>query len=87
MFGGLAAMFDFPVAQAVMARLHPPNVVWGMLFALALLCAFLVGYDHAGLKSRSPFYLLVILDLEFPRVGVVRVERFDQLLVALRDTM
>jgi hypothetical protein len=97
-FGGLAAMFEFPVDQAVMARLHPPTVVWGMLFGLALLCAFLVGYDHAGLKTRSSFYLLVypltmaaiiwvILDLEFPRLGVVRVERFDQLLISLRDTM
>lgn len=97
-FGGLAEMFDFPVDQAVMARLHPPYVVWAMLFALALLCAFLVGYDHAGMKTRSRFYLLVypitmaailwvVLDLEFPRVGVVRVEHFDQLLVSLRDTM
>lgn len=97
-YGSIADVYNFPVDQAVMARLHPPKVVFIMLFGLALLCAFLVGYDHAGLRRRNWFYLLVypvamagivwvILDLEFPRVGVVRVERFDQLLINLRDTM
>ena len=30
---------------------------------------------------------LVILDLEFPRFGLIRIDAFDQVLVELRDSM
>jgi hypothetical protein len=29
----------------------------------------------------------VILDLEFPRLGIIRIDAFDQVLVELRQTM
>ncbi|NTV56720.1 MAG: DUF4239 domain-containing protein, partial [Deltaproteobacteria bacterium] len=69
-----------------------------MLFVLALVSALLSGYAMAGNKSRSWLHILcfaliialtvyVILDIEFPRLGLIRVDAFDQALVYLLETM
>jgi hypothetical protein len=69
-----------------------------MLFTLALVSALLSGYGMAGGKSRSWLHILcfafivavtvyVILDIEYPRVGLIRIDDFDQALVELRETM
>lgn len=69
-----------------------------MLFVLALVSSLLAGYGMAGGKSRSWLHMLcfavviavavfVILDLEYPRLGLIRVDAFDQALVQLRDSM
>jgi hypothetical protein len=31
--------------------------------------------------------IFIIIDLEFPRIGLIRVDAFDQALVDLRDSM
>jgi hypothetical protein len=52
----------------------------------------------AGGKSRNWLHILgfaasvavsvyVIIDIEFPRLGLIRVDAFDQALVELRDSM
>jgi hypothetical protein len=33
------------------------------------------------------FTIYVILDLEFPRAGLIRIDAFDQVLVELRQSM
>jgi hypothetical protein len=69
-----------------------------MLFALALATSLLVGYGMAGGKSRSWLHMAgfafgtaaavyVILDIEFPRFGLIRIETFDRALVELRESM
>jgi hypothetical protein len=69
-----------------------------MLIALALASALLAGFGMAGSKSRSWLHILgfagvmavavyVIIDLEFPRLGLIRVDTFDQALVELRASM
>ncbi|HOB97813.1 MAG TPA: hypothetical protein PKM43_03580 [Verrucomicrobiota bacterium] len=69
-----------------------------MLGALALMSSLLAGYAMAGGRSRSWIHVIgfalilattvyVILDLEFPRLGMVRIDSFDRLLVELRATM
>jgi len=65
---------------------------------LALASALLAGYGLAGGKSRGWLHsvgfaavmaasVYVILDLEFPRLGLIRVDAFDQVLVELRANM
>jgi NhaP-type Na+/H+ and K+/H+ antiporter len=62
-----------------------------MLLATALVCALLAG--NAMLKSRSPNWIhilgfaaittitmYVILDLEYPRRGLIQVDALDQML-------
>jgi hypothetical protein len=78
--------------------MHPPAVVFMMLFGLALAASLLAGYGMTGSKVRSWFHMVgfalvvavsvyVILDLEYPRLGLIRVDALDQALVDLRESM
>jgi hypothetical protein len=94
----LNAMIDITTTRTMVTLLHPPGIIFVMLFALALVSALLSGYGMAGGKSRSWLHILsfafiiaitvyVILDIEYPRMGLIRVDAFDQALVDLRETM
>jgi hypothetical protein len=94
----LNEMFDITTTRTMAARTHPPAIVFAMLFALGLASALLAGYAMAGSRSRGWLHALgfaavmaasvyIILDLEFPRLGLVRVDAFDQALVDLRASM
>jgi hypothetical protein len=69
-----------------------------MLAALALASAILAGYGMAASQTRSWIHILefaaimavtvyIIVDLEHPRLGLIRVDAFDQVLVDLRNSM
>jgi hypothetical protein len=90
----LNAMIDITTTRTMKASLHPPLVVFGMLFALALASALMAGYGMAGGKTRSWLHMVgfaavmaitvyVILDVEFPRLGLIRVDAFDRTLSEL----
>jgi hypothetical protein len=94
----LNAMFDITTTQNMATLMHPPAVVFVMLFGLALAASLLAGYGMTGSKTRSWFHMVgfalvvavsvyVILDIEYPRLGLVRVDAFDQALVDLRESM
>lgn len=94
----LNAMIDITTTRAMAARMHPPAIVFVMLFGLALAASVLAGYGMTGNKTRSRFHMVgfalvmataifVILDLEYPRLGLIRVDDFDQALVDLRESM
>lgn len=79
-------------------QMHPPAAIYLMLVALALACSMLAGYAMAGSSSRSWGHLIgfagviaitiyIILDMEFPRVGLIRLDAADQVLVDLRARM
>jgi cytochrome c oxidase subunit IV len=91
-------MIDITTTQTMAAQMHPPVIIFAMLFVLALVSSLLAGYGMAGGKSRSWFHVLcfavviavavyVILDMEYPRLGLIRVDAFDQALVDLRNGM
>jgi len=94
----LNAMIDITTTRIMAAQTHPPAIIFAMLFGLALASALLAGYDMAGAKSRNWIYMIgfaatvavavyVILDMEFPRLGLIRVDAFDQALIELRESM
>jgi hypothetical protein len=94
----LNQMFDVASARLANTQLHPPPIIFLMLAGLALMSSLLAGYAMAGSRSRSWIHILgfalimaatvyVILDLEFPRLGVIRIDSFDQLLVDVRRGM
>jgi hypothetical protein len=78
-------------------RLGLPWLITSLLVILPLVCALLAGIDaapsHRSLVRMIGFALIlamtvyVILDLEYPRVGLVRIDMFDQGLVELRKSM
>ena len=91
-------MIDITTTRTMAVQMHPPMIVFVMLFGLALTSSLLAGYGMAGARSRNWLYMLgfavtlasavyVILDLEHPRLGLIRVDPFDQALVDLRESM
>jgi hypothetical protein len=90
--------FDITTTRTVATQAHPPAVIFVMLGGIALVTAFLAGYGMAGGKSRSILHMLaysaviaaafyVILDLEFPRLGLIRVDAADAVLEDLLRSM
>src|SRR5262245_8945240 len=92
-------MFDITTTRAMAARIHPPFIVFLMLGILALIAALLAGYGMAAAgKSRSLFHrvafaaviaatVYVVIDIEYPRLGLIRVDSADSMLSSLRQTM
>jgi len=94
----LNQMIDITTTREVATRNHPPLIVFLLLAGLSLAGAMLVGYDMSTNKDRGWFHSVcfaaiislacyVIIDLEFPRMGLIRVDSADQLLVDLQKSM
>jgi len=91
-------MFGAVEEERMARRIHPPSIVFGMLGTAALATALFAGYGLASGSSRNWIYMIgvaatiaiatyVILELEYPRLGLFRVNAMDQALVELRATM
>ena len=91
-------MIDVTTTRAVAQQTHPPWVVYGMLITLAMICAGLAGYGMTGDRMVRRTHAIafaavltatiwVIIDLEFPRAGFIRIDAADQLLVDVREGM
>jgi hypothetical protein len=94
----LNQMIDITTTRTVAAETHPPAIIYALLAALVLISALLAGYDMAGGKTRNWVHMTgfalimaaaiyVILDLECPRLGWIRIDAVDQLLVDVRENM
>lgn len=93
----LNAMIDITTTRVAATQFHPPRIVFVMLAALSLIAAMLAGYQMSTAARRSWFHVLlfvltftlamyVILDLEYPRLGIIRVDSADALLKDLRSS-
>lgn len=91
-------MFDIAQTRILATRQHPPPAVYLMLGLLVLVSSLLAGFGMAKAATQSKLHVLafaaivsasiyLILDIEFPRLGFVRVDQFDRALVELRATM
>ena len=94
----LNAMIDITTTRTMATRFHPPMIIFVLLIGLALAAAILAGDAMAASKTRNWTHvvgfaaavavsLYVILEIEYPRLGLIRVDRFDQALADLRDLM
>lgn len=94
----LNEMIDITATRVMATLNHPPPVVFVLLGGLSLIGALLVGYGTAIDNHRSWFHTVVfaailsltvyvIADLEFPRLGLIRVDAADQVLIELRQSM
>lgn len=94
----LNEMFDVTTTRLAALETHPPTVVFVGLTLLMLASARLAGYGMAEAKKPSRFHMLifplilatavfVIVDFEFPRIGLVRIDKADHFLTDLRTTM
>jgi len=94
----LNQMIDITTTRTMAAQMHPPQVVFILLCGLSLLCGLLAGIGMAGGQRRSWIHMVgfaavmavtvyVILDLEYPRMGLIQVDAVDQVLVEVRESM
>ena len=93
----LNAMFDIVTTRNTSTHSHPPLAIYLLLGVLCAVGAMLFGYSIG--PSRNPNWLhrlafagimalaiYVILDLEFPRRGLIRIDGEDQVLMELRQS-
>ena len=94
----LNEMFNFITIRTSATMTHPPVVVYAMLIGLAFASALLAGYQTAGEKAYDWVHQLgfagivaltvyVILDIEYPRLGFVRLDAMDEVIVNVRQGM
>jgi hypothetical protein len=94
----LNEMFGIVESERLARRMHPPIVIFAMLGLTAFAAALFAGYGIAAGPTRNWIYLLgvaatvssaayVIIDLEYPRLGLIRIDAINQALVELRATM
>jgi hypothetical protein len=91
-------MIDITTTRAAATATHPPLEIFLLLGALSLVGALLVGQGASQAKDRPWFYpvmfaailsttVFVIIDVEYPRLGLIRVDAADQILLDLRKGM
>lgn len=91
-------MIDISTTRTMALQSHPPIIIYGLLFGLGLSCSLLAGYRMASGHRRSWLHLLgftaitviivyVMLDVEYPRAGLIRLETADEVLVSVREAM
>jgi hypothetical protein len=91
-------MFDIMAVRVAATQIHPPLIIYAMLIGLAFASALLSGYQSASERGYDwvhkvafativAFTVYVILDIEYPRLGFVRLDAIDHLLVNARAAM
>lgn len=94
----LNSMFDTATTRTLATKMHPPPAIYALLMLLILASALLVGFGMAKSARRSNLHVFafaactavaiyLIIDLEYPRLGFIRIDAYDQALVDLRASM
>jgi hypothetical protein len=94
----LGQAFDLAAARVAALQIHPPRILFIMLGVFTLMSALLAGVSMGGARSRSWVHMFgfalimavtvyIILDLEFPRVGFIRLNDADQFIRDVRQSM
>jgi hypothetical protein len=93
----LNTMIDITATRRNAFNMHPPEVVFLLLFVFSGGAAFLGGYSMAA-RGRSWFHMFALslavtltiyatLEIEYPRRGIIRLKDTDKTLINLRNSM
>jgi hypothetical protein len=94
----LNEMIDITATRQMATRNHPPIIIFVLLALLSIVGALLVGYGTSTNKDRSWFHhvtfafvitlaIYVIVDLEYPRLGLIKLDSADQALLDVGESM
>jgi hypothetical protein len=94
----LGNLFEVARMRAGAGEKHPPQVIYTMLFGLGLGCSLLAGFGMAAASARSwvhmllfagtlTFALYIVTDMEYPRLGLIRIDSFDHFLAETLEQM
>lgn len=90
----LNSMIDIVTTRAVATETHPPLSIYILLAGLSMMGSVLIGYEMSNDKDRKWLHMIafsgvmtiavyVIIDLEFPRMGLIQVQSADHILMDL----
>ena len=90
-------MIDITSRRQNAFNMHPPAVVYWLLFAFSGGSALMAGYSmkpggrdwvySVALALAVTLTVYTILDVEYPRVGLIHLRDRDRALISLRDSM
>jgi hypothetical protein len=90
-------MIDITSTRQNAFNMHPPEVVYWLLFVFSGGAALMAGYSmkagprdwmySVALALAVTLTVYTILDVEYPRRGLIRLQQLDQTLISLRDSM
>ena len=91
-------MIDITTTRTMATLIHAPLIIIALLVMLSFLGALLSGYTMSIQPRRNPLHMLlfalaisstvyVVLDLEYPRVGLINLTSMDRAIVELREMM
>lgn len=91
-------VFDLTTVRLMASLQHPPLAVYLLLAVLVLASALMAGFGMAKSSEQSVLHLAVfaviisasvylILDIEYPRLGLVTIDSIDQSMLDLRKSM
>jgi hypothetical protein len=91
-------MIDVATSRTIAMHTQLPALIFALLTFVALVSGLLAGYAMAKRGRRSWLHLLLyagviaitvyaVLDLEYPRFGLIRLDAADQALRQLRDSI
>jgi hypothetical protein len=94
----LNEMIDITTTRTMATLTHAPLIIIGLLVMLSFLGAMLSGYTMSLQARRNPLHMIlfalaisstvyVVLDLEYPRAGLINLTAMDQAIVGLRESM
>ena len=94
----LTSLFEVARLRLGASEKHPPQIVYVMLFGLGLGGSLLAGFGMAAATARSWIHMLIfaatltvtlyaVTDMEYPRLGLIRIEYFDHFLVEAHQQM
>jgi CDP-diglyceride synthetase len=94
----LGNVFDAALLRAGASEKHPPQIIYLMLFGLGIACSLLAGFGMAAGTARSWIHMVsfaltlavalyIVTDMEYPRLGLFRIESFDHFLADAYDAM
>ena len=91
-------MIDITTTRLVATENHPPPIVYVLMALLGVVGGLLMGYATSANRDRSVLHtwifaailsltFYVIIELEFPRLGMIQVDAVDHVMVDLRTSM
>jgi hypothetical protein len=91
-------MFDIANTRTAYSFLHPHFAILSLLLLVAMLSAFLTGYGISGKGSWLSLHVMafslistltiyIIMDLEYPRLGIITEAAFDVHLEEVKNDM
>jgi hypothetical protein len=94
----LNEMIDLESSRVAFRHIHAPVAIFVLLIVLAFACALFAGIGMGRKEIFSQLYrtsfailltvtVLVIMDIEFPRVGFINISALDSLLTDVRAGM